>query len=126
VKNREWFRPIAPIVLEEHASEWFDLKIPSPYMLYTCQVLKPKEIPAVSHVDGSSRPQTVDQNSNPHLRTLLETWYKRTGVPVLVNTSLNGGGEPLCESEEDSLRFFETTDSVAALVLNGKLLERNL
>jgi carbamoyltransferase len=124
VKNREWFRPIAPVVLEHLCHEWFDLEGPSPYMLYTANVLQPEKIPAVTHVDNSSRPQTVSQLSNPYLWKLLNEWNNQTGVPVLVNTSLNGGGEPLCETEQDSLKFFQKHDSVTALVLNGKLLER--
>jgi carbamoyltransferase len=93
-------------------------------MLYTANVLQPEKIPAVTHVDNSSRPQTVSELSNPYLWKLLNEWNNQTGVPVLVNTSLNGGGEPLCETEQDSLKFFQKHDSVTALVLNGKLLER--
>jgi carbamoyltransferase len=126
VKNREWFRPIAPVVLQEHAHDWFSLPIPSsPYMLYTAQVLKPQLIPAVCHVDNSARPQTVTAEQNPQLHQLLTCYHQLTGVPVLCNTSLNGAGEPIMETPEQSLRFFETNDSVAALMLNGQLLEKS-
>jgi carbamoyltransferase len=125
VKNREWFRPIAPVVLQEHAHEWFDLAVPSsPYMLYTAQVLKPLLIPAVCHVDNSARPQTVSLTQNPQLHQLLTCYHQLTGIPVLCNTSLNGAGEPIMETPEHSLRFFETNDGVDALVLNGQLMER--
>ena len=124
VKNREWFRPIAPAVLEEHASEWFDFKGPSPFMLYTAQVLQPEKLQAVTHVDGSARHQTVSKESNLPFYRLIEEFYKITGVPVVVNTSLNGNGQPILETEAQALEFFMANNSIDAIVINGKLIER--
>ena len=122
VKNREWFRPFAPVVLEEEAHNWFDFDGPSPYMLYTCPVLQPKEIPAATHVDGTARHQTINEEHNPPYYRLVKAFYDLTGVPVLINTSLNGNGEPILETEEDALKFLETA-RVDALVLNGRIIE---
>lgn len=97
IKNREWFRPFAPICLEEHYEEYFDFPKPSPYMLYTAKVKKPGDIPACVHVDGTARFQTVNQEQNPDMYKLISMFYERTGVPVLLNTSLNGKGKPICE-----------------------------
>ena len=121
VKNREWFRPFAPMVLEDQCSEWFDFEGTSPYMLYTAQVKRPRDIPAVTHIDGTARMQTVNKQTNPEIHKLLTEFYRRTGVPILINTSLNGKDEPILETVADALRFFENT-AVDAMVLNGKLI----
>jgi carbamoyltransferase len=121
VKKREWFRPFAPSVLEEHCSEWFDFVGTSPYMLYTAKVLKPKEVPAITHVDGTARMQTVNESQNLPYYRLIKEFYKITGIPMLVNTSLNGNGEPILETEEDALDFFKTSN-VDAMVLNGRII----
>ncbi len=106
IKNREWFRPFAPVVPLEDAADWFDLKEASPYMLRLARVLKPLLIPAVSHVDGTARVQTLRRQDNPGIYDLLRAFGGLTGVPVLLNTSLNGNGEPLCETPQDAIRFF--------------------
>jgi carbamoyltransferase len=124
VKNREWFRPLAPAVLEEYAEDWFDLKGPSPFMLYTSQVLQSEKIPAVTHVDGSARHQTVTKESNPPFYKLIERFYKMTGIPIVMNTSLNGANEPILETEEQALDFFTTNKNIDAIVINGKLYKR--
>jgi carbamoyltransferase len=95
IKKRELFRPFAPIVMEEHASEWFDMNYPSPYMQFTPKCLKPDLIPSVVHYDGTSRVQTVNKDQHPGLYAVLEKFYKKTGVPVLLNTSLNIKGQPM-------------------------------
>lgn len=123
IKDREWFRPFAPIVMEEYADKWFSFPKPSPFMLYTAPVLHPKVIPAVTHVDGTARHQTVIKSSNPQMYNLLEEFYFRTGIPLLVNTSLNGCNEPILETEEDALNFFNRVP-VDAMVINGRLLQR--
>jgi carbamoyltransferase len=120
VKNREWFRPFAPVVLEECYQEWFDFPIPSPYMLYTAQVKQPEKIPAVTHVDGSARFQTVNQKSNLHYYNLIKTFGDMTGVPVLLNTSLNGNGEPILETEEEAREFFRSSH-LDLMVINGTI-----
>ena len=95
IKQRELFRPFAPVVLAEYASEWFDMNYESPYMQYTPLCLKPDMIPSVVHVDGTSRVQTVTREQHPGLYAVIQKFYKHTGVPVLLNTSLNIKGQPL-------------------------------
>lgn len=123
VKFREPFRPFAPSVLEERASEYFDLPGPSPFMLFTAPVQESVKgtIPAVVHVDGSARVQTVDADSNPRYRLLLETFGRLTGVPVLLNTSFNVN-EPIVCTPRDAVQCFLRTD-VDWLVM-GNLLAR--
>jgi carbamoyltransferase len=108
IKGREQFRPVAPIVLEERAAEIFDGPLPSPYMLFTHDVNTEwaARIPAVVHVDGSARIQTVDRAREPLLASLLERFEERTGVPVLVNTSLNTAGRPMVDDPRDALECF--------------------
>jgi carbamoyltransferase len=101
IKQRELFRPFAPVVMEEYASEWFEMDYTSPYMQYTPRCLKPDLIPSVVHVDGTSRVQTVNAMQHPGLYAVLEKFYKETGVPVLLNTSLNIKGQPLLNDEHD-------------------------
>lgn len=109
VKHREWFRPFAGSVLEEHASEWFDMATlaNSPFMMYAVDVNATKAdlIPAVTHVDNTCRVQTVSAKDNPKYYELINAFYKKTGVPVLFNTSLNLGGEPLAETLEDAINI---------------------
>lgn len=101
IKQREQFRPFAPVVLEEFASEWFDMNFTSPYMQYTVKCLKPDLIPSVVHEDGTSRVQTVNREQHPDLHMLLRKWYWDTGCPVLLNTSLNVKGQPLLNDSDD-------------------------
>lgn len=101
IKQRELFRPFAPVVMEEYASEWFEMDYTSPYMQYTPRCLKPDLIPSVVHVDGTSRVQTVNAIQHPGLYAVLEKFYKETGVPILLNTSLNIKGQPLLNDEND-------------------------
>ena len=103
IKQRELFRPFAPVVMEEYANEWFDMPKgkPTPYMQYAIKCLKPDLIPAVVHKDGTSRVQTVNKEQHPGLYEVLSEWYKLTGVPVLLNTSLNIKGQPLLNDEKD-------------------------
>lgn len=114
VKHREWFRPFAGSVLEEYAHDWFEMETlnSSPFMMYAVDVKadKLKLIPAVTHVDGTCRVQTVSPADNPHYYSLINAFYKRTGVPVLFNTSLNLGGEPLAETLEDSINILIKSD----------------
>jgi carbamoyltransferase len=123
IKKREWFRPFAPMVLEEKYQEWFDFPSPSPFMLYTAQVKQPEKIPAVTHVDGSSRFQTVNEKSNPDAYKIVKEFEKITGIPILLNTSLNGKGQPILEDEKDALKFFNETE-IDMMVVFGKILEK--
>lgn len=127
IKGREQFRPIAPIVLAERASEIFEGPLPSPYMLFTHRV-RPAwrdRIPAVVHVDGTARIQTVERDSEPLLHRLLERFAARTGVPVLVNTSLNTAGRPMVDDARDALECFASSP-IDALALGPFLTERGL
>ena len=101
IKKRELFRPFAPVVMEEHASEWFDMHYTSPYMQYTPKCLKPDLIPSVVHADGTSRVQTVNVWQHPGLYGVLAKFYALTGVPVLLNTSLNIKGQPILNDDHD-------------------------
>jgi len=101
IKQRELFRPFAPVVLEEHAHRWFDMNFTSPYMQYTVKCLQPEKIPSVVHVDGTSRVQTVNKNQHLGLWETINKFYRKTGVPVLLNTSLNIKGQPLLNDTND-------------------------
>lgn len=101
IKNREMFRPFAPVVLEEYASEWFDMEFTSPYMQYSVICKKPDLVPSVVHIDGTSRVQTVNKHQHPGLYELLSKWHKHSGIPILLNTSLNIKGQPLLNDLED-------------------------
>jgi carbamoyltransferase len=101
IKQRELFRPFAPVVMEEYASEWFDMDFTSPYMQYTVKCLRPDLIPAVVHEDGTSRVQTINKEQHQGLYEVLKKWYNITGVPILLNTSLNIKGQPLLNDYND-------------------------
>ncbi len=125
VKKREAFRPFAPSVLAEHAAAHFELDHPSPFMLETCRVRSPLELPAITHVDGSARPQTVDADACPRYAALLDAFYRRTGCPMLLNTSLNVRGEPIVCSPVDAL-FMLGNSGIDALVLEDFLIDREM
>ena len=101
IKQRELFRPFAPVVMEECASRWFDMDFASPYMQYTVKCLQPDKIPSVVHADGTSRVQTVNKDQHRGLWRSINKFYLETGVPVLLNTSLNIKGQPLLNDEND-------------------------
>ena len=121
IKHRESFRPFAPSVLEEYASDFFDIDIPSPYMLIVAKVKKPEIIPAVTHVDGTSRLQTVSNDANPLYYDLINEFYKITGVPVIINTSMNVMGEPIVNTPEQAYQMIVKTD-MDCLVLGNNLI----
>ena len=104
IKKRQQFRPFAPAILEEHASDYFSGPV-GPYMQFTARCRYPKEFPAIVHKDGTSRVQTVSKQDNPGFRRLLEAWYERTGCPMLLNTSLNIKGKPIVNTEQDARDF---------------------
>ena len=122
IKQREDFRPFAPSVLASHAAEHFDLGQPSPFMLETCRVRSPLDLAAITHVDGSARPQTVDPVSAPRFARLLEAFYQRTGCPVLLNTSFNRDGQPIVCSPVDALAAMGEP-GIDALVLGPFLID---
>ena len=101
IKQRENFRPFAPVIMEECAKEWFEMDFISPYMQYAVKCKKPDLIPSVVHVDGTSRVQTVNREQHRGLWRVLNKFYQKTGVPVLLNTSLNIKGQPLLNDKND-------------------------
>lgn len=129
VKMRESFRPFAPAVLREHAADWFDLTGvgDSPYMLFTVPVREPRraQIPAVTHVDGSARVQTVERADSPRFHALLRAFHDLTGVPVLLNTSFNVNGEPIVNSPDDAIRCFLST-RIDLLVIGDTVIEKRV
>ncbi len=133
IKDREDFRPVAPMVLEEKAHEWFVSRRPgaagdalyAPYMLFVYDVIADKadRIPAVRHVDGTARVQTVAAHQNALVHALLTAFEERTGVPVLVNTSFNTRGEPIVCTPRDAIESFWTSP-LDALVIGSFIVEK--
>lgn len=117
IKFREKFRPFAPSILEEQVSEWFEIDEPTPYMEKVFPIRKEKHsiIPAVTHVDGSGRLQTVSKKSNPLYHRLISEFFRRTGVPILLNTSLNEN-EPIVRTPMEAINCFKRT-AMDAIVL---------
>jgi len=123
IKHREAFRPFAPSILEEYVSEYFDMDIPSPYMLLVAKVKKPDKIPAVTHIDGTGRLQSVSKEVNPLYYDLINEFYKLTGVPVIINTSMNVMGEPIVNTPEHAHNMILKTD-MDNLVMGNFLVEK--
>ena len=123
IKHRESFRPFAPCVLEEYASEYFDVDTISPYMLLVAPVKKPEKIPAVTHVDGTARLQTVSKDINSLFYGLINEFYKVTDVPVLINTSMNVRGEPIVNTIEQAYDMIVKTD-MDYIVLGNQVVKR--
>jgi carbamoyltransferase len=127
VKGREWFRPLAPLVLAEHAPRIFDVDRPVRFMQMAIDV-RPEHraaLPAITHVDGTARIQTVEPANTPFLHGLLAAFEARTGCPVLINTSLNGKGDPLTEAPADSLAVLTSTDMHALALPPYLVLKRD-
>ena len=125
VKEREWFRPLAPVVLLEHAHRYFDIRQPSPFMQFAAPVHPEAAaiIPAVTHVDGTARLQTVGEHDDAFLRALLQAFAARTGVPVLLNTSFNRKEEPVVETPSQAVNSFRRTP-MHALVMPPYLVRK--
>ena len=143
IKNRESFRPFAPAVKSDKVAEWFEIDRSSPYMLLVAAVRPEKrvelnarqqnlfgieklkvprsQIPAITHVDYSARIQTVHEETNPRFYRLLDEFERKTGCPVLINTSFNVRGEPIVYTPEDAYRCFMRTE-MDYLVLENMLL----
>jgi carbamoyltransferase len=124
IKQRESFRPFAPAVLEERAAAHFDLDHASRYMLETCQVKSSIKLPAITHVDGSARVQTVDEETNPRFARLLRTFDRLTGCPILLNTSFNLNYEPIVCTPVDALACF-IRSGLDTLVLEDFIIDRS-
>jgi carbamoyltransferase len=114
VKKREFFRPFAGTVMEEYAQDWFDMERlkDSKFMMYAVNVLKDKQtiIPAITHVDGTCRMQTVSKKDNKHYYELINEFYKITNVPILLNTSFNLAGNAIVETLSDALKTFNNSE----------------
>jgi len=125
VKKRESFRPYAPVVLEERAKEFFMLKNLSAFMLLAPAVIEDKKrlIPAVTHMDGTARVQTINKNTNAKLWSLVKEFENITGIPVLINTSFNLKGEPIVCTPEDAISCFKRSQ-MDCLVLGNYVVER--
>ena len=125
VKFREWWRPFAPSFKKEAAPEYLESAYDSPFMILTAQVRPEKRavIPSVTHVDGSARPQTVEKEINPLFYRLIDEFGKRTGVPVIMNTSFNLRGEAIVHTPTDAIRTFFSS-GMDALVLGSFLVEK--
>jgi carbamoyltransferase len=128
VKHREYFRPFAGSILHEHAHEWFDMRglEESPHMMYAmnCQPGVEEKIPAIIHIDGTCRIQTVKEHQNPVYYEMIKEFYDQTGVPILFNTSFNLGGEPLVESIDDAVRTLaESKIEYLYIPHNGIIIE---
>jgi carbamoyltransferase len=124
IKRRESFRPFAPSILREHVAEWFEEDDDVPFMMQVLQIRTEKRevVPAVTHVDGSGRLQTVDQGTNPRYWRLIEAFARRTGVPMVLNTSFNENEPVVCRPEEALECFLRTKMDV--LVMGDWLIER--
>jgi carbamoyltransferase len=125
VKKRESFRPFAPAVLSDKREDHFALDHPSPFMLETCQVVSKIELPAITHVDGSARVQTVDEATNRRFYHLLKLFECHTGCPILLNTSFNMRDEPIVCSPVDALLSFVRSE-IDVLVLEDFLIDRSI
>ena len=119
IKMREDFRPFAPAVLEEHYKEYFDTRLPSPYMSRICKV-KSDKVPGITHVDNTARIQTVNKKFNEKFYNIINEFYKITGIPMLLNTSFNCR-EPIVESPNQAINTFHRTE-LDILVINDKVI----
>lgn len=123
IKKRETFRPFAPIVLQVYQNQHFDLDLPIPFMNEISLVESPLDLPAITHVDGTARPQSLKSEDNPRLAKLLQAFYQRTGCPMLVNTSFNQRGEPIVCTPVDALICMGDS-ALDALVVGDLLIKR--
>lgn len=125
IKFREKFRPFAPSILEEHVGDWFEINEPTPYMekVFPIRREKQAQIPAVTHVDGSGRLQTVSRKTNPLYHALITRFHQKTGVPIVLNTSLNEN-EPIVRTPAEAISCFLRTD-MDAIVIGDLLIDRH-
>lgn len=125
IKKREWWRPVAPVVLKEDADDWFEMCCDdTPFMLHTCKVRADKIslIPAVVHMDGTARVQTLDRDTDPRLYHLLEAYKADSGIPLICNTSLNDKGEPIIDGIDEAFNF-ALRKKMGVIYINGERVE---
>lgn len=127
IKDREWWRPVAPIVLENELKNWFQNAYPSKFMLQTFIVLEGErqKVPAIVHLDGSARIQTINLEQNSLLYQCLKSFFDKTGVPIICNTSLNGRGQPIIDSRITALDF-AIKNNLSILYIEGVRYELNI
>ena len=125
IKRRESFRPFAPSILNEEVSKWFEQDGDVPFMMQVYQIIKDKraKIPAVTHVDGSGRLQTVNVKTNPRYYALIKEFEKITGIPIVLNTSFNENEPVVCKPEEALKTFLRT--KMDMLVMGNWIIKRN-
>ncbi|HAY85614.1 MAG TPA: carbamoyltransferase [Chloroflexi bacterium] len=123
VKKRESFRPFAPVILWPYHEQFFDLNHHVPFMIETCSVIAQNELPGITHIDGTARPQTLKEEENPRLAKLIDSFYRRSGYPILVNTSFNQRGDPIVCSPIDAL-FCMGNSLIDVLILEDFLITR--
>jgi carbamoyltransferase len=122
VKHREWFRPFGASILEEEVQNYFEWNEKSPYMLYVMDILDKNSFPSITHVDGTCRIQTVSQNLK-HYYSLIDEFKNLSGIPMLLNTSLNNGGKPIAGSIPEALDLF-TSSNIDILVVGDDIYEK--
>lgn len=124
IKQRQWWRPVAPIILEDCIHEWFEDAFPSPFMLQTFYIKKEKAkmVPAVIHLDGSARIQTINSCNYSLLYNFLQAFYEDTGIPMFCNTSLNDKGEPIIDTISEAFNF-ALRKGLSILYINGTRIE---
>jgi carbamoyltransferase len=122
VKKREWFRPFGASILEEHTNKYFNFNHKSEYMLYVANVLDKDKFSAITHIDGTCRIQTVNENNN-YFNQLLYEFDKLTGVPLLINTSLNTNGKPIASSPVDALDLFSNS-AIDCLIIGNEIYSK--
>ncbi len=127
IKRREGFRPFAPSILEEHVSDWFEMNYPVPFMEKVYKIKEDKKalIPAVVHIDGTGRLQTVSKKMNPRYYRLIEEFYKLTGIPIVLNTSFNEN-EPIVNTPEDAINCFIRTKMDVLVIENFYITQQAL
>ncbi|MHB8061170.1 MAG: carbamoyltransferase C-terminal domain-containing protein [Ruminiclostridium sp.] len=124
IKKRQWWRPVAPIILQEDMDEWFEGNYYSPFMLHTLYVKKEKiqSVPSICHLDNSARVQSLKYEDNPVLYQLITVYKKQTGIPIICNTSMNDVGEPIINTIEECLNF-ALRKRIKVVYINKKRVE---
>jgi predicted NodU family carbamoyl transferase len=124
IKQRQWWRPVAPIILDQYLEQWFDECYSSPYMLNVFKIKSElvSQIPAIAHIDISARVQTLGEKDNPLLYQVLQSFHKDTGIPLLCNTSLNDKGEPIINKIDEAINFCLRKE-LKILYINGVRIE---
>lgn len=124
IKERQWWRPVAPVVLESEAGSWFETSRPSPFMLEIAPIRpeRAEQVPAIAHLDGSARLQTLRRKADPLLFDAIAEFAEQTGVPILCNTSLNGPGQPIVQTLQQAIAFC-ASKGISVCYVEGERIE---